>query len=274
MSVKVYSFKSKLELSEYLGISRPTLNSRLVKLNVKEDVKLEAPFTFTTIQLDNLKSDKRESKSSKKPTFSLDNSQTEPGSNDKIKLLEHELHDQQEKLIEIQNLRMDEYKEHGQTIVSLTNKMVKIQDQAQQLQLDLQQKLNQIDQEKIELLNQNRQLSASFNNSNKSQLKNDLIELQTQLTQEKSLTASLKVENDELQKQNDKLEADTAIHIQNLNNELNDLKNQAIANHDAMRKKEADYSSLAREKQELENKLIIVTNETQNKTFFEKLFGK
>lgn len=288
MSDEFYKFKNKSELVEFLGISRPTLNSRLVKLGVKVE---STPFTLTSLQIKALKTDNRQNKSYEKQENNSETSkQLSKISQDsnQITKLKQEITVQQKQLIEIQDLRIVEQKEHGQRIIDLTNKMIKIQDQAQQLQLDLQTKISHSEQERLTLLSNVQQLTdtnARFDAKDKtianlkaqiSTDKQERTDLQEQLSSQKDFASYLHSENRGLEKDKTILleqQSEAAVAqqtIEQLQTKLEETQN-LVQEKDRQRQLLADRSTSLSDKLTDTRKQL---KDEQNKSFWKRVFGR
>jgi len=135
MNAQVHTFKNRKELAQYLGISRNTLTSRMLKLDFQV---AQFPCSITLEQLEHLKLDGRSKNTTKI---------TKKSASENIYIPKNEFQDEltnaRNEINEIQKERIAEQKKHAHDIILMNQEIVRLADQAQQLQLDLQQKLTQ-----------------------------------------------------------------------------------------------------------------------------------
>lgn len=286
MPDKIHKFKNKSELAKTIGISRPTLNSRLVKLGVKVDT---TPFTLTPLQLKSLKLDNRLNKNHENSGSITKTNKQLPEKNqdsNQITKLQQEIQNQQKQLTEIQDLRIAEQKEHTQRIIDLTNKMIKIQDQAQQLQLDLQTKLGHSEQERLSLLNKTQQLTDTETQVDEKEHtiaeleaklnadKQEKEDLQKALKSSESFSDYLFTEKHKLDNVKDELIA-TQTAFEDIQDRLNELQQELIETQNTAQEKEKQSQYLSEQtinlaKQLKETRLQLL--EEQNKGFWDDYY--
>ncbi|KRN78112.1 hypothetical protein [Weissella minor] len=268
-------FKSVTDLAEYLKISRKTLykrskangvnlsgsySERDLRILKQESVTSSKHKSVTTVT-----GGDSESKQIKSTVFETLKAHIDTLKADKIFL---------QKEIESKNITISE--------------TTKLLDQAQQLQLDLQTKLNHSEQERLALLD----TANKSTNSDEylHELKENIAELKEQISSEKQAKESLQTElknsehfsdylfrenqqlddlKEELTKTLDALE-DKQQHLDTLQHELNET--QGIAQEKAKQRQ-----SIAEENKTLREQLTKTRQklqDEQNKSFWQRLFGR
>lgn len=157
MNDKLYTFTNRSELAKYLGISRNTLNSRLLKLDVQV---AQFPCSITQKQLEQLHTDLRKKNNindSKNNEKNSNHTAKEQNINPWI-----ELDKAKNKIERLQETRISEQKKHQQIMISMHEEVVHLANQSQQLQLDLQQKLTQHSSEVEQLKLENKMIQEEL----------------------------------------------------------------------------------------------------------------
>ncbi len=258
-------FNSIKELADTLNISRTTLYKRSKEYNI------DLNGTYTQNEIDTLK----------EPIKHSNGVQSDEQGNERYSEQNEHINEQNEHLnsVLINQLKIkdDQISQAYQTI-SDTNKLL---DQAQQLQLDLQHKLQTTEQERLDLLDKNKRLMTET--STASELEEEVNSLSSELEDAQSKSEKLQQryatqrqllhsylsENKELQTQKNEL-LDQASTFNQVQSEAEQLKAENKRLSEFLEQINNDRGSLTTQVSTLEQQL----NQEKSKGFWKRLFNR